>query len=241
MLQSVSSVFVVYRRKTLTGSLDPMHANGMDKPCRNMSTLVTPQCKMNKRKCHVCPSCLSYFVHKDSYETHIDLCKKGGTQYVFSEEGEAKLGFSSFNSMVNVPFVIYADLEMMICKEEMVRRGKTQSKCRHIPILVGALTVCKDRPEFGSAAFLYTGSDCIDMLMEFLNSEQHRARQIYKGVSMPCLMTNRDSEHFWIARACEMCGGKVWVRSHVEKSTGSLSYFPEVQVCFVLQLQFDVA
>ena len=33
MVQSVSSVFVVYRRKTLTGSPDPTHANGMDKPC----------------------------------------------------------------------------------------------------------------------------------------------------------------------------------------------------------------
>ena len=33
MLQSISSVFIVYRRKTLTGSLDPRHANGMDKPC----------------------------------------------------------------------------------------------------------------------------------------------------------------------------------------------------------------
>ena len=50
---------------------------------RNMSTLVTPQCKMNKWKCHVCPSCLSYFVRKDRYETHIRLCKKDGTQYVF--------------------------------------------------------------------------------------------------------------------------------------------------------------
>ena len=33
MLQSVSSVFVVYRCKTLTGSPDPTHANGTDKPC----------------------------------------------------------------------------------------------------------------------------------------------------------------------------------------------------------------
>ena len=33
MLQSISSVFVVYRGKTLTGSPDPMHANSMDKPC----------------------------------------------------------------------------------------------------------------------------------------------------------------------------------------------------------------
>ena len=31
MLQKISSVFVVYRRKTLTGSPDPTHANGTDK------------------------------------------------------------------------------------------------------------------------------------------------------------------------------------------------------------------
>ena len=99
--------------------------------------------------------------------------------------------------------------------------------------------MCKDRLEFGSTPFLYTGSDCIDMLMGFLNREQHRARQIYEGVSMPCLMTDGDRKHFLIACACEMGGGKVWVRSHVEKSTGSLPYFREVQVCFVLQLQFD--
>ena len=33
MLQKISSVLVVYRRKTLTGSPDPTHANGTDKPC----------------------------------------------------------------------------------------------------------------------------------------------------------------------------------------------------------------
>ena len=33
MLQKISSVFVVYRCKTLTGSPDPTHANGTDKPC----------------------------------------------------------------------------------------------------------------------------------------------------------------------------------------------------------------
>ena len=33
MLQSISSVFIVYRRKTLTGSPDPTHASSTDKPC----------------------------------------------------------------------------------------------------------------------------------------------------------------------------------------------------------------
>ena len=35
MLQKISSVFIVYRRKTLTGSPDPMHVIGMDKPCKS--------------------------------------------------------------------------------------------------------------------------------------------------------------------------------------------------------------
>ena len=34
MLQKTSSVFIVYRRKTLAGSPDPTHANGTDKPYR---------------------------------------------------------------------------------------------------------------------------------------------------------------------------------------------------------------
>ena len=100
--------------------------------------------------------------------------------------------------------------------------------------------MCKDRPEFGSAPFLYTGSDCIDMLMEFLNREQHRACQIYEGVSMPCLMTDRDRKHFRTACACEMCEGKFGQDPMSKKSMGSLPYFREVQVCFVLQLQFDM-
>ena len=40
MLQKISSVFVVYRRKTLTGSPDPTHANGTDKPCKCKMTYI---------------------------------------------------------------------------------------------------------------------------------------------------------------------------------------------------------
>ena len=41
MLQKISSVFVVYRRKTLTGSPDPTHAIGTDKPCTDPFPSVT--------------------------------------------------------------------------------------------------------------------------------------------------------------------------------------------------------
>ena len=111
---------------------------------RNMSSLVAPQCKKNKRKCYVCSSCLSYFVSRQRYDTHIRLCKRNGTQYVFPEVHAAKLEFSSFNSMVNAPFVIYADLETMITHEVHVNKGKTVSRQKHVPVSIGALTVCRD-------------------------------------------------------------------------------------------------
>ena len=175
---------------------------------RNMSTWVTHQCKTNKQKCHVCPSCLLYFICKDRYEMHIHLCKKDGTQYVFPEGDEAELGFSSFNNMVNAPLVIYADFETMIFKEEMVRRGKVRSKHRHVPISIGALTVCKDRGEFGHDPFPYTGLDCIDILIGFLNREQQSVHEKYDGVSVLCGMTDQDCKYFRSAHVCEMCGQK---------------------------------
>ena len=49
MLQSVSSIFVVYRRKTLTGSPDPTHANGTNKPCTGKEALkVTSRVDVSK-------------------------------------------------------------------------------------------------------------------------------------------------------------------------------------------------
>ena len=189
---------------------------------RNMSSLVAPQCKKNKRRCHVCPSCLSYFVQKDRYDTHVCLCKKDVTQYIFPEEDEAGLSFSSFNSMMNAPFVIYTDLEMMIKKEVMVKKGKTRSKRKHVPVSVGALSVCKDRPEFGSPPFLYTGRDCIDMLMCFFHGEVCRMCKIYDNILEPCIMTDSDEKKFASFKRCEMCGGgfgkhslKVWDHCHI--------------------------
>ena len=172
---------------------------------RNMSSLIAPQCKKNRRKCYVCSSCLSYFVSKERYDIHTRLCKKDGTQYVFPEVHAAKLEFSSFNSMVNAPFVIYADLEMMITQEVHLNKGKTISRRKHIPVSVGALTVCRDRPEFGSEPFIYTGLDCIEMLMYFLNSEAYRLRDIYDKTYVPCRMTPADWTSFSRAKSCEMC------------------------------------
>ena len=82
---------------------------------------------------------------------------------------------------------------------------KTISKRRHVPTSVGAINVCKPRLEFGSPPFLYTGIGCIEMFMNYLNDEVHRARTIYERVYVPCAMTVDALEKFRSTHECEMC------------------------------------
>ena len=93
----------------------------------------------------------------------------------------------------------------MIVDKVLVKNGKTISKRRHVPTLVGALTVCKPRPEFGNSPFLYTGTDCVEMLMTYLNEEVRRAQSIYDSVYVPCQMSVGEKEKFHQAHKCEMC------------------------------------
>ena len=46
---------------------------------RNMSTFASGE-KSNRRKCYVCQYCLCYFVKKERYDLHVELCVKGGHQ-----------------------------------------------------------------------------------------------------------------------------------------------------------------
>ena len=47
----------------------------------------------------------------------------------------------------------------MITKEVKVNREKIQNKGVHVPIAVGAITVCRPKKEFGSPPMIYMGAD----------------------------------------------------------------------------------
>ena len=127
---------------------------------RNMSTFASGE-KSNRRKCYLFQYCLCYFVKKERYDLHVELCIKGGHQYEFPHKDAAQLNFSNYSNIVPASFVMYSDLEAMITKEVKVNRGKIQNKSVHVPIAVGAITVCRPRKEFGSPPMIYTGADCI--------------------------------------------------------------------------------
>ena len=61
-----------------------------------------------------------------------------------------------------------------------MNRGKIQNKSVHVPIAVGAITVWRPRNEFGSPPMIYTGADCIEVLLQFIQSEVSRVSNILK-------------------------------------------------------------
>ena len=113
MLQSTSSVFIVYRRKTLTGSPDPTHANGTNKPCiplRSEDINIDWNCShrecrdttifnKNSTTCHVVrysilsktPYCISYAkkTMEESFRKH--KTKYQAQQAVLMEETQREL------------------------------------------------------------------------------------------------------------------------------------------------------
>ena len=61
-----------------------------------------------------------------------------------------------------------------------MNRGKVQNKHVHLPIAVGAITVCRPGKEFGSPPMIYMGADCIEVLLQFIQSEVCRVTNILK-------------------------------------------------------------
>ena len=183
---------------------------------RNMSTFASGE-KSNRRKCYVCQYCLCYFVKKERYDLHVELCVKGGHQYEFPHKDAAQLNFSNYSNIVPASFVMYCDLEAMITKEVKVNRGKIQNKSVHVPIAVGAITVCRPKKEFGSPPMIYTGADCIEVLLQFIQSEVSRVSNILKNVYVPCIMRPEDKYMHKHGKHCFMCCKKFSDFCHLDK------------------------
>ena len=183
---------------------------------RNMSTFASGE-KSNRRKCYVCQYCLCYFVKKERYDLHVELCVKGGHQYEFPHKDAAQLNFSNYSNIVPASFVMYCDLEAMITKEVKVNRVKIQTKSVHVPIAVGVITVCRPKKEFGSLPMIYTGADCIDVLLQFIQSEVSRVSNILKNVYVPCIMRPEDKYMHKHAKHCFMCRKKFSDFRHLDK------------------------
>ena len=125
--------------------------------------------------------------------------------------------FLNYSNIVPMSFVMYCDFEAMITKEVKVNRGKIQNKSAHVSIAVWAITVCRPKKEFGSHPMIYMGADCIEVLLQFIQSEVCRVTNILKNVYVPCIMRPEDKYMHKHAKHCFMCCKMFRDFSHLDK------------------------
>ena len=80
---------------------------------------------------------------------------------------------------------------------------------------MAALTVCHDRVELGSKPFIYTGLDCLDVLLQHLDDEVFRLKQIYDHCYVPCCWTQKEAHE--ATEKCFMCTRKFANNCHLLK------------------------
>lgn len=172
---------------------------------KSLSSLVST--KKHRRKTFVCQFCLAYFVNEKRFKMHQQLCGHKLQQFVFPTEEKKFMKFRFFQSLLEFPFVIYADIESMIVNQvDFVPKGKLLGEKRHIAIAVCARTVCRLDEKHSSGIFLHVGEDCIEKFFLFIESEVQRVQKLFDR-SVPLYMLKSDWEEFKKARHCYMCKG----------------------------------
>lgn len=176
-------------------------------PIVSMSALISGQNRVQRSKTFVCNYCLTSFVNFTRYNAHSILCQKDGQRYEMPKDKDKALLFRNFQNLLPAPFVIYADLESLCmpiygCEE---KNGKSSAKSKHVAISVGAVRVCRSAPELSSRPVIYTGTDCLDRFLDFLEREYNYVDDILKQYYVPISLTVKDKLHFETQKECNMC------------------------------------
>lgn len=182
----------------------------------NLSRLVATHARRSRRKCFVCDYCLSFFPTEKSFNLHQGLCRKTGVRFKLPSSSASSVQFENFSNMIPSPFVIYCDMETMIQRQRECKKGKMISKRKHVPISVGAVTVCRVAQKYSSPPFLYTGKDCIDVLFQHLEEEVKRILMVLDCVYEPCSMSSEERRKHRLATSCHMCR-RSFEEHHLEK------------------------
>lgn len=89
---------------------------------KNLSSMIQNQVvKSNRNKKHVCDRCLHYFYTKEKLNVHETVCKKMNSCKISLPNRENRwLYFENFKNKIEVPFIVYADIESLLIKKIMM-------------------------------------------------------------------------------------------------------------------------
>ena len=120
---------------------------------KDLSRLVSRQYNNYKRKHYFCQYCLHGCTSEEVLKNHLGRCKLHGAQRIKLPEADNKKGrdkvkFTKTEYQLRLPFVIYADFESVLCKQDSCEPSSSKSFTtqyqQHVPCGSYIYVKCKD-------------------------------------------------------------------------------------------------
>lgn len=205
---------VVLRKEKLCNKLLKRHYVWI----KNLSALIQNQIvKSNRNKKYICDRCLHYFYSQEKLDAHTTVCEKMNYCKISLPSHENRwLYFENFKNKIEVPFIIYADIESLLMKQNSnevdmatniitaTPKGVLQ---RHVPNAVGYYF--HSRINLNSSHYdSFVGENCIEKFIERLKElmlflvwdELHSIK--------PMKLSVTEKTEFQRATICHICNEK---------------------------------
>lgn len=177
---------------------------------KNLSKLVRMQCTKSKNKIWLCDRCLHYFYSELKLNNHtINCIKQNICKITMPEKNKSEhLSFKNFQKKMDVPFVIYADIESLLlplsdCNSTNIKNNPKGAYQRHVAYCIGYYFHCRhdSKQSFYKS---HSGTDCIDWFVnEIYQISMTTATQI--RVIKPLKLSQIESNQFKEATICHIC------------------------------------
>ena len=169
--------------------------------------------RVTKYKCkkYFCMRCIQYFGTEEILKKHTENCSDiNGVQAVELPKPNTQLQFCHLDRTVNIPFVIYADLESLL--EVLNNETKQHSSCnttkthRHVACSYGYKVVCVDNEKYSKPYKTFRGVDAIHKFFESLFEEEEEIDKLMKQFKRTdMIITKIQKEEYQMTKACYVC------------------------------------
>ena len=151
-------------------------------------------------QCKWCELCLNGFRKQLAYEKHLALCRKNqiGTT-LYSMPTDKWLEFKDWSKTVTPPFVVYADFESVLPKDEVHYQ-------KHLPIAAGMLLINNITGE--REYYSFVGDECIlNFLKKVEDIAINKVHQYYltEGRKPMLPLTAVEEARFQLSYQCYLC------------------------------------
>ncbi|XP_071650772.1 uncharacterized protein [Temnothorax longispinosus] len=174
---------------------------------KNLPRLVVgSQLNRNRKMKYICDRCLHYFYSSEKLSAHsVDCEKMNDCAIVLPNDDDKWLCFRDHSRKERLPFVVYADQECVLEKEEIDNDNVKRYAYQHHKAFSVGYYLCNPYDNIAAAYRFRRGEDCVSWFVNELNVIAHCAREILMTNVTMAELTLDETRNFSSATSCHIC------------------------------------